>query len=188
MSSSRRTPRSRSADPRICSASPSSADELALAVSRGARARRPVLRARARRQHPDRRQGLSRPRDSQRRAPRALERRREALGGERRRDARPDLGVRAPRLVGARALRRHSEHRRRRDLAEPALPLAGARARAHDVHRRSVRVVRDPQRRGNAQNGRRGLREFRLRRYRLSSSRRHRARGRPSRSRPAIRT
>ena len=50
----------------------------------------------------------------------------------------------ASRMVGARALRRHSEHRRRRHLAEPALPLAGAGARAHDVHRRGVRVVRDP--------------------------------------------
>ena len=48
----------------------------------------------------------------------------------------------AARLVGARALRRHSEHRWRRHLAESALPVARPGARAHDVHRRGLRVRR----------------------------------------------
>ena len=100
-----------------------------------------------------------------------------AVDRERRDRQEAHSGVGGSRLVGARALRRHSEHGRRSHLAEPAFPVAGARARAHDVHRRSVRVVRHPHRGERAKDGRCGLREVRLRRYGVSSPRRHRAHG-----------
>ena len=89
-------------------------------------------------------------RDDRRRLP--------SLDRERRDRQGPDPGIRRARLVGTRALRRHSEHRWRRDLAESALPVAGAGARTHDVHRRGVRVVRDPDGGERAEDRRRRLR------------------------------
>ena len=52
----------------------------------------------------------------------------------------------------------------------------GAGARAHGVHRRGVRLVRDPERRGRAEDRRCRVRQLRLRRHHFPSPRRHRAR------------
>ena len=54
----------------------------------------------------------------------------------------PHPGGRRSRLVRARALRRHSEHDRRRDLAESSLSLARASPRTHHVHRGSISFLR----------------------------------------------
>ena len=66
-------------------------------------------------------------------------------------------------LVGIGALRRNPEHRGRRGLAESALPVAGSRTRANDVHRRGLRVGRAVNPRRQTKDRRPGLHAVRIR-------------------------
>ena len=128
-----------------------SADDLANAVAAARRSGMPYFILGLGANILDRRPRISRPRDTKRRSPHPICRGRPRVVREWRDHARPHRGVRTTRLVGIGTLRRNSEHRRWRSVAESPFPLARPRPRADHVHRGGVRVRASSSTRGRSE-------------------------------------
>ncbi|CAA9300778.1 MAG: UDP-N-acetylenolpyruvoylglucosamine reductase, partial [uncultured Gemmatimonadetes bacterium] len=127
-----------------------------------ARAGDPLLPAGNGRQHPRRRPGVPRAGDQERGGAHRVHGRRPRQGGRRGQGVpRPHPGDGGAGAGRAAPFRGDSQHGGRGDLAEPALPVAGAGAGAHGVHRRGGGGRDAAHRGGRGQGG--GPRLLRLR-------------------------